>query len=121
MAKIEDGPVYLKANVPENQRVEAFNARPHPQDMSPEAREQEARLLCDAPVPHAIFVTRLVELANRDLNSFINPANTVDSIAAEARSGTRMTVDPLRMLAPDELRPVTPAPLGELRFPPKTE
>lgn len=121
MAKIEDGPAYLQPNLPIDRLVKAFNERQHPRDMTAEARESEVRLLCAAAVPLPVFVTRLVELANRDHNSFINAANTIDTIAAEARTGDRMTDGPLRMVSADEFRSITPAPLGKLKFPPTME
>jgi len=103
-AQIQDGPAYLQRGLPLERLISAFNCRPHPRDMAPDARYREVVSLADAQVPLIVFNTRMVELADRELCSFGHP-DARTQIAEEARSGTRMTAAPLQQISVDDCSP----------------
>jgi len=85
--------------------VRMFNQRPHPKEMTPEERAHEMRKLIHARLPLRVWSTRMIELANRGMESFINSKNTVVTVTEEARNGSRMTTAPLEMIAEAECSP----------------
>ena len=110
-------PRYLTTDIPLEERVELFNQRRHPGEMTAQERGEEMIALANARIPLAIFMYRLEELAGPG-NDHISIASNITNLTLDAIKMPGIEdFQPLKHLTVADCQPKIPGTTPPLRFP----